>query len=89
MGLEACAAYGVQEGSEPRLLCARVRRGEREVEERAWSGLGLGLGLGLGFGLGLGLGLGFGLFSRPLRLFLRRDGVGTGRVLAAFPVPRN
>ena len=58
MGLEACAAYGVQEGSEPRLLCARVRRGEREVEERAWSGLGLGLGLGLGSGSGLGLGLG-------------------------------
>ena len=53
VGLEACAAYGVQEGSEPRLLCAHVRRGEREVEERAWLGLGLGLGLGFGFGLGL------------------------------------
>ena len=51
MGLEACAAYGVQEGSEPRLLCAHVRRGEREVEERAWLGLRLGLGLGLGIGL--------------------------------------
>ena len=58
MGLEACAAYGVQEGSEPRLLCARVRRGEREVEERAWSGLGLGLGFEFGFGFGFRFGLG-------------------------------
>jgi hypothetical protein len=58
LGLEACAAHGVQEGSEPRLLCARLRCGEREVEERAWSGLGLGLGFefGLEFGFRFGLG---------------------------------
>ena len=58
LGLEACAAHGVQEGSEPRLLCARLRCGEREVEERAWSGLGLGLGFEFGFGFGFRFGLG-------------------------------